>query len=85
MEEIKTPTDNNVNMSLSATVKKSWARYYGVVISGLLFLILDATVFFFNFYISEQVEENAIRVNLAGRQSALIQEITKTLLQIQLI
>ncbi|GAB4345298.1 MAG: hypothetical protein OHK0038_25520 [Flammeovirgaceae bacterium] len=70
----------NKNIIIS---KLTWGRYTGIIISGVLFLMLDAAILLFSVYISAQVKDNALRVNIAGRQAALVQNMTKLLLQIR--
>ncbi len=57
-------------------------KYKNIVISIVLFLILDASVLVMNFYISFQIAEDATSINLAGRQRMLSQRMTKTLLDL---
>lgn len=46
----------------------------------VLFLLLDLTVLVINLWIGEQVAQDAVAINLAGRQRMLSQQITKALL-----
>ncbi|MBL8453582.1 MAG: diguanylate cyclase [Zoogloea sp.] len=46
----------------------------------VLFLLLDLTVLMINLWIAEQVAQDAVAINLAGRQRMLSQQITKALL-----
>ncbi len=57
-----------------------YGKYRGIVISIALFLLLDASVLIMNFYISFEIAEDAVAVNLAGRQRMLSQRMTKALL-----
>ncbi len=61
--------------------KRSFAlgKFKGFVISVALFLLFDATVFLFNFYISFQISQDAAAVHLAGQQRMLTQRISKNL------
>ena len=59
-------------------------KYRGIIISVALFLLLDASVLIFNFYVSYEIAEDAIGVNLAGRQRMLSQRMAKTLLVLDL-
>lgn len=63
------------------TKKRSFAlgKFKGFVISVALFLLFDATVFLFNFYISFQISQDAAAVHLAGQQRMLTQRISKNL------
>lgn len=55
-------------------------KYRGIIISIALFLLLDASVLMLNFYISFEIADDAVAVNLAGRQRMLSQRMTKSLL-----
>lgn len=59
--------------------KFAFGKYRGIIISVALFLLLDASVLVFNFYVSFQIAEDAVGVNLAGRQRMLSQRMAKTL------
>ena len=54
-------------------------KYRGIIISVALFLLLDASVLLFNFYVSFEIADDAVGVNLAGRQRMLSQRMAKTL------
>lgn len=58
-------------------------KYKSIVISIALFLILDASVLILNFYISFKIADDAVGVNLAGRQRMLSQRTVKSLFDIQ--
>ncbi|MDF3014314.1 MAG: hypothetical protein K0Q78_2518, partial [Cellvibrio sp.] len=60
--------------------KTSYKKYRGIIISVALFLLLDASVLLFNFYVSFEIADDAVGVNLAGRQRMLSQRMAKTLL-----
>lgn len=57
----------------------SYQKYRGIIISVALFLLLDASVLLFNFYVSFEIADDAVGVNLAGRQRMLSQRMAKTL------
>lgn len=59
--------------------KFAFGKYRGIIISVALFLLLDASVLVFNFYVSFQIAEDALGVNLAGRQRMLSQRMAKSL------
>jgi two-component system, chemotaxis family, sensor kinase CheA len=59
--------------------KFAFGKYRGIIISVALFLLLDASVLVFNFYVSYQIAEDAVGVNLAGRQRMLSQRMAKSL------
>ena len=54
-------------------------KYRGIIISVALFLLLDASVLLFNFYVSFEIADDAVGVNLAGRQRMLSQRMAKAL------
>ncbi|MCY4043920.1 MAG: ATP-binding protein [Cellvibrionales bacterium] len=58
-------------------------KYRGIVVSIALFLLLDASVLILNFYISFKIKDDAVAINLAGRQRMLSQKMMKSLLEIQ--
>lgn len=59
--------------------KFNYGKYRGIIISIALFLLLDASVLLFNFYVSFEIADDAVGVNLAGRQRMLSQRMAKTL------
>lgn len=54
-------------------------KYKSIVVSIALFLLLDASVLMLNFYISFKISDDAVGVNLAGRQRMLSQRMVKSL------
>ena len=58
------------------------ADYREIVIAIILFLVFDLGVLVMNMIISNQIHQDAIGINLAGRQRMLSQRTVKTLLQI---
>ncbi|GAB3371222.1 ATP-binding protein [Spongiibacter taiwanensis] len=63
-------------------MKLDFAKYRGIIVSVALFLLLDASVLMLNFYISFEIAEDAVGVNLAGRQRMLSQRMMKSLLDL---
>ena len=57
-------------------------KYKSIVVSIALFLLLDASVLILNFYISFKISDDAIGVNLAGRQRMLSQRMVKSLYEL---
>ena len=57
----------------------NYGKYKGILISIALFLLLDASVMILNFYISFEISDDAIGINLAGRQRMLSQRMAKSL------
>ncbi|WP_096084749.1 ATP-binding protein [Agaribacterium haliotis] len=58
-------------------------KYRNIVVSIALFLLLDASVLTLNFYISFEIADDAVGVNLSGRQRMLSQRMVKSLHDIQ--
>ncbi|MCP5196265.1 MAG: type IV pili methyl-accepting chemotaxis transducer N-terminal domain-containing protein [Gammaproteobacteria bacterium] len=58
-------------------------KYRSIVLSIALFIFFDLAVLVLNFVISSQISNDALLINLAGRQRMLSQRITKTALQIE--
>lgn len=56
-------------------------KYRSVALAASLFVLFDLGVLVMNYYISFQLEKDALAVNLAGRQRMLSQRMTKALLQ----
>jgi len=69
----------NVGNKLNVESKFNVGKYRGIIISVALFLLLDASVLLFNFYVSFEIADDAVGVNLAGRQRMLSQRMAKTL------
>ncbi|MEM1158106.1 MAG: ATP-binding protein [Verrucomicrobiota bacterium] len=68
----------------TSIAQTSFLKRYGAVLFAIvLFLILNIGVLTSNFYIAIQLSEDALDINLSGRQRMLSQRITKTLLQIE--
>ncbi len=60
-----------------------YSKYKGILVSIILFIILDVSVMVMNFYISFQIADDAVGVNLAGRQRMLSQRTMKSLFDVQ--
>ena len=63
-------------------LKAGLGKYRVIVFSIALFLVFDLGVLILNFFISKQISEATVSINLAGRQGMLTQEMTKSLLYI---
>jgi len=59
-------------------------KYKTIVVSIALFLLLDASVLILNFYISFEIADDAVGVNLAGRQRMLSQRMVKSLYDLEI-
>ncbi|HEY8939569.1 MAG TPA: ATP-binding protein [Cellvibrio sp.] len=57
----------------------NYGKYKGILISVALFILLDASVMMLNFYVSFEIAEDAVGINLAGRQRMLSQRMAKSL------
>jgi two-component system chemotaxis sensor kinase CheA len=58
-------------------------KYRDLLLAILLFIVLDVGILAFNFYASIQIERDATRINSAGELRMLTQQITKSLLTLQ--
>ncbi len=56
-------------------------RTPGLLVSVLIFICLDFAILAINVTISRSIEQDAVAINLAGRQRMLSQRLTKALLQ----
>lgn len=61
----------------------SLGKYRDLLFAILLFIVLDLGILFFNFFASIQLEGDASRINAAGELRMLTQQITKSLLTLQ--
>ena len=61
---------------------RSFDKYREIIIAVALFLLFDLGVLILNFYTSYQIAEDAVGVNLAGRQRMLSQRTAKALLAV---
>ena len=60
----------------------SWGRYKTIIIAITCFLIFDLGVLAVNFYTSFQIRDDALAINLSGRQRMLSQRTVKSLLTV---
>jgi hypothetical protein len=58
-------------------------KYKTIMVSVIIFILLDISVLAFSFYITYQISQDAVEINLAGRQRTLSQRITKNLLEFE--
>lgn len=68
----------------SAEDASFWQRYRVIIIAVTLFIVIDLGVLVLNFYTSFQIGEDALGVNLSGRQRMLSQRMTKALLTLDI-
>ncbi|EIJ41758.1 serine phosphatase RsbU, regulator of sigma subunit [Beggiatoa alba B18LD] len=59
-------------------------KYRFVIISIALFIMIDVGVLIPNFILSSQIKQDAVGINLAGRQRMLSQRMVKVLLQLEI-
>jgi signal transduction histidine kinase len=60
-----------------------FSRYREIIIAVITFLVIDVAVLATNFYTSFLIAEDALAINVAGRQRMLSQRMTKELLLLQ--
>jgi two-component system chemotaxis sensor kinase CheA len=60
-------------------VQLSLGKYREIIIAVAFFLLFDLAVLVLNFYVSFQISEDAVAINLAGRQRMLTQRMSKAL------
>lgn len=65
-----------------ATARFSFGKYREIIVAVALFLLFDLGVLILNFYTSFQIAEDALGVNLSGRQRMLSQRTAKALLSV---
>lgn len=74
---------DNINFEKSSGTTRTfginYGKYRGILISVALFILLDASVMILNFYVSFEIADDAVGINLAGRQRMLSQRIAKSL------
>ncbi len=68
---------------MGTAVKPGLGKYRVIVIAVALFLVVDLGVLILNFFTSYEISQDAISINMAGRQRMLSQRMTKALLAIQ--
>lgn len=65
--------------------KFALGKYRGIMIAVVIFLLVDTVVLMANFYISYQIAEDAVSINLAGRQRMLSQRMAKSIYMLDVI
>jgi HPt (histidine-containing phosphotransfer) domain-containing protein len=69
-----------IPMTTTRAERLSLGKYREIVLAVACFLVFDLAVLVLNFYISYQISQDALAINLAGRQRMLSQRMTKALL-----
>ncbi len=65
------------------TGRFSFGKYREIIIAVALFLLFDLGVLILNFYTSFQIAEDAVGINLSGRQRMLSQRTAKAMLAVE--
>jgi two-component system chemotaxis sensor kinase CheA len=73
------PLYYGVEMKTTASTSY-YGKYREIILAVAFFLVFDMAVLVLNFYISFQISEDALAINMAGRQRMLSQRMTKALL-----
>jgi PAS domain S-box-containing protein len=70
-------------MSASNSSQSGFAKYREILATVILFLLVEVGVLAFNFYVSQQIEQDAQSVNLCGWLRTHSQRITKAVLLVK--
>lgn len=68
---------------MAAVAKLNLGKYREIVLAVAFFLVFDLAVLVLNFVISFQISEDALAINLAGRQRMLSQRMSKTVFDLR--
>ncbi|MCK9608325.1 MAG: diguanylate cyclase [Methylomonas sp.] len=63
---------------------KNVIRLPTILIPVIFFIVFDSIALILNFWISDQLEKNAVAINLSGRQRMLTQRMAKSLMMLQI-
>ena len=74
-----TPGTSRTPATALARLNRSLGKYREIIIAVAFFLLFDLAVLVLNFYVSFQIAEDAVSINLAGRQRMLTQRLSKAL------
>ena len=77
------PSNSNPGSKTSTKKTGAFNKYRGLLVAITLFLIFNLSVLALNFYTSSTLNNDAVSINLSGRQRMLSQRTTKVLLAIQ--
>jgi signal transduction histidine kinase len=72
-----------MNTLPAPTLRSLLGKYREIVVAILFFLLFDAGVLVLNFHLASTIQQDAVGVNLAGRQRMLSQRLAKSLLEVQ--
>ena len=64
-------------------IKRSAGKSTALMLAIALFILLDCSILAINVWLTQHVEQNALAINVAGRQRMLSQQMAKTLLEIK--
>lgn len=59
-----------------------FGKYREIILAVALFLVFDISVLVLNFYTSFQIDQDAVAINLSGRQRYVSQRVARTLLEL---
>lgn len=74
-----TPRPASTTPTAAPRLNLALGKYREIIIAVAFFLLFDLAVLVLNFYVSFQIAEDAVSINLAGRQRMLTQRLSKAL------